>query len=119
MSGARVRLLVALAVIAAVAGMIGTYGPPPAATAQAGLFTDTTRQPALRAAATSDRTIVRTRNVEVNFGLIDGTPRAPGSRGGAGETITLNLFSNESALFPAVILTAVRDRVDSSSLSSS
>src|SRR3954453_9829448 len=100
MTAARIRLFVLLALIAASAGLIGTYGPPPAAIAQTGLFTPTTRQPNSRAATVTDRSVVRERAVEVNLGLIDGTPRAAGTTGGAGGTLTLNLFPAESTLFP-------------------
>jgi hypothetical protein len=112
MTAARVRLSVALALIAIVVGILGTYGPPPPATAQTGLFTPTTRQPGSRAATVNDPSVVRSRAVEVNFGLIDGTPRAAGSLGGAGATLTLNLFPAESTLFPDVTITAIRDRVE-------
>ena len=72
MRGVRARLLVALAVTVALLGMLGPNVPVPAATAQAGLFTDAARPPAADAAL-ADRTIVRSRYVDVNLGLMDGT----------------------------------------------
>src|SRR4051812_17138933 len=116
MTAARIRLFVTLALIAASAGLIGTYGPPPAATAQTGLFTPTTRQPSARAAAVNDPSVVRERAVEVNLGLIDGTPRTAGTTGGAGQTLPLNLFPAEATLFPDVTITAIRDRVERASM---
>jgi hypothetical protein len=113
-SGLRTRLLIALVAIVATTGILGVHVPPPQATAQAGLFSDAAgRQPA--APRTPDYSVVRTRYVTVNLGLIDGTPRASGSRGGLGDTLTLNLFDSEALLFPAVNVTAVRDRVEPSS----
>jgi hypothetical protein len=112
--GLRTRLLIALVAIVATTGILGVNVPPPQATAQAGLFSDAPgRAPAPN--VVPDSPVVRTRYVDVNFGLIDGTPRAAGSRGGAGETLTLNLFPFESAQSPGVTLTAIRDRVEPSS----
>ena len=110
------RIIIALVAIVATTGILGAHVPPPQASAQTGLFSDTTRQPSPRTAQAGDHIVVRARYVEVNLGLIDGTPRAPGSRGGAGETLTLNLFPNQAALFPEVTLTAVRTQIEASPL---
>ncbi len=100
--------LVGLGAIAAIL-MSGTSTPP--ATAQVGLFGDVPpfRQPS--APSGTDGPAVRTRPVQVNLGLIDGAPRATGVRGGAGDTLELNLFPAESPQLPAVTLTAIRDAV--------
>src|SRR5215203_1301025 len=107
MSGVRARLLVALAVLVLVLGINPPSFSAPPATAQAGLFSDAARQPAADAGVT----IVRTRYVDVNLALLDGTPKSVGTPLGRGDVLTLNLFSHQSAAFPDVTVTAVRDRV--------
>jgi hypothetical protein len=115
MSGVRARLLVALAVLVLVLGINPPSFSTPPATAQAGLFSDAARQPAADAGVTIDRTIVRTRYVDVNVALLDGTPKSVGTPLGRGDVLTLNLFGHQSAAFPDVTVTAVRDRVVASS----
>jgi hypothetical protein len=103
--------------LAGALALIGALGPSraaPPATAQAGLFSDAARPPA-DISAEMDRTVVRSRYVDVNLGLMDGTPRTRGTPLGRGDVLTLNLFNYSSALFPDVTVTAVRDRVEPSS----
>lgn len=107
MGAVRARLLVALALVV---GLIGVTGPNlavPAATAQGGLFTESTRQPDGGAVP---REVVRQRFVEVNLPVLDSA-----ARGGAGSILTLNLFNTAGPLFPEVSLTATRDRVQPTS----
>src|SRR3954453_21532020 len=115
MVGMRTRLLVALAIGAILLGLTGPNLPAPPATAQAGLFSETTRQIAADAVPALDRTIVRQRFVDVNLGLLDGTPRAANVPQGRGDVLLLNLFNYQSPLAPDVSVTAVRDRVETSS----
>jgi hypothetical protein len=115
MGGVRARLLVALAIIVALLGVNGPNASVPSATAQVGLFSDTARQPAADAQGPADRTIVRTRYVDVNLAQMDGTPRTVATPIGRGDVLTLNLFSYQSLLFPDVTVNAVRDRVVASS----
>jgi hypothetical protein len=115
MGGVRARLLGALAVIVAVLGTVGPNYAVPQATAQAGLFADAARQPAADAVGPLDRAVVRSRYVDVNLSLMDGTPRGATTPLGRGDVLTLNLFNHQSAAFPEVTVTAVRDRVVRSS----
>ena len=54
---------------------------------------------------------MRSRYVDVNLGLMDGTPRGVATPQGRGDVLTLNLFSYQSPLAPEVSVTVVRDRV--------
>ncbi|HEY7063409.1 MAG TPA: M12 family metallo-peptidase [Chloroflexota bacterium] len=109
----RARSWAALGLALAMLIVSGPSLPPAPAAAQAGLFSDAARPPA-DTSAEMDRTIVRVRYVDVNLGLMDGTPRPRGTPLGRGDFLTLNLFNYSSALFPDVTVTAVRDRVEPS-----
>src|SRR5262245_52319136 len=115
MTGLRARLLIALTVIFTLVAAIGPNLTAPPATAQTGLFSDAARQGAADAPAQPDRAVVRSRYVDVNLGLLDGTPRPRGAPLGRGDVLMLNLFTYSSPLFPEVTVSAVRDRVEASS----
>lgn len=110
MSEPRRRMLLVVLGLSVVVALAAPQLLAPPATAQGGLFVDTTRQPDI-ATVGRDPAVVRVRYVAVNLAALGGLKPAPGARAPAvADALTLDLFPPAAYPLAPVVLGVVRER---------